>query len=487
MLISFYTTRVTLEQLGVNDFGLNNLLSCVVSMFSFINSSMGTAVQRYYCIEIGRQNAYALKRIFGVGLFLHLIIATITFLVAEIFAFIFLDRMNISTERLNVAHFVFQMGLLTLCMGIITLPYTALLRAREMFSQTAIVEIFQAFFRLLNLYLLIISPFDKLASLAVLNFIVSFITILTFVILARRFEESHTYPIFDKNMIKGMLKFVTFLIFGIFAQLLNAQGITVLINIFFGLTINAAYAVALQVQNAVNTFVVNFKVAVVPQIMSSYGAEDLKSMHLLIDLGTKITFLMMLVISIPIIFCSDYVLKIWLNNPPQHASEFVALILICININSFTYFHYQGVHASGKIAKQQTWISLSYIVSTIIVFILFYEKFSFFAAIYVNMGVALFQNTINIYYAKKIFNYSIKNFFSAILIPSVLIVVFCFGLTKGLLSLVENLHFKFVLLFLIDVCIIPFISLYILFNQNERIKIVLFFKKSWLKHSCRRL
>ena len=477
MLISFFTVRVTLEQLGVQDYGLNNLVGSIVTMFSFINGSMGTAVQRFYSCEIGRENNERLKKIFGVGVFLHLAVAFVTLLLIEIFAVFFLEKMNIPPERMFAAHIVFQASALTLCLGIVTVPYSALLRAREMFSQTAMVEIIQAFLRLGVLYLLIVLPFDKLITLSLLNLAVSAAGILAFVVMARRFAETHSRPIYDKPLIKEMLGFISFLLLTVLAQLMNTQGVVMLINLFFGLTINAAYAVAVQVQHAVNAFVLGFKSSMVPQIMASYGAEDLKSMHRLVNFGTKITFLMLLMITLPIVFSAQWILELWLKNPPQYAAELVSLTLISINISSFTYFHYQGVHASGKIAKQQIWMSSLFVVSIAVIFILFKLSMSFYTAIFVNMVVGALQCCVNLYYAKQRFEYSLWQFAKEILVPSMIMVAICAAVMKGCVSLVESGFFKFICSMGIDLLVVPFVAFYVLFEKNERGNVLEFAKK----------
>lgn len=477
MFISFFAVRVTLEQLGVEDYGLNNLVGSIVAMFSFINGSMGTAVQRFYSFEIGRENKDRLKRIFGVGLYLHFIVATITLVISEFFALFLLGKMNIPPDRMTAAHVVFQTGVATLVLGVVSVPYSAMLRAREMFSQTALVEIVQAFLRLGVLYLLVILPFDKLVALSLLNFGVSFGGILAFVVMARQFEETHSGPIRDQNLMKEMLKFVSLLILTVLTQLLNTQGIVMLINLFFGLTINAAYAVAAQVQHAINAFVVNFKSSMVPQIVAAYGAGDLKSMHRLIDFGTKVTFLMMLMITLPIIFFTRMILTLWLNNPPMYAAELVMLTLIAINVSSFTYFHYQGVHASGKIVQQQAWMSGLYLLSIAFVFVLFKLGFSFYAAVIVNIVVGVLQVWINLFYARKYIEYSVLNFTKTIVLPVILVSVFAVGCFY-VCSVVANTDCaRFVLVMVADIVFLPLISLWVLLNRDERNQVFGFMKK----------
>ncbi len=477
MLISFFTVRVTLEQLGVEDYGLNNLVGSIVSMFSFLNGSMGTAVQRFYSYEIGQGNQDRLKKVFGTGLYLHLIVAAITFVISEVFAVFFLQKMNIPAERMVAAQIVFQISILTLVLGIITVPYSALLRARELFSKTALVEICQAVLRLGNLYLLIIIPFDKLIVLSSLNFFVSAGGILIFVLIGRRFEETHTLPLMDKNLIKEMLKFVSLLLVTVLAQLLNTQGVVMLINLFFGLVVNAAYGVAVQVQNAVNTFVTNFKSSMVPQIMAAYGAGDLDSMHKLINFGTKITFLLLMMVTLPLVCSAQWILTLWLKQPPEYSTQLVILTLISINISSFTYFLAQGIHASGNITKQQIWLSGSYLISILVIFFIFKAGLSFYYAIYVNMGVGVLQGCVNLYYARKYIGYSFKYFVKKIMIPVmfvlvILVIVFFFE---------TKFHFaeisKFLIFAVTDIVIVPTVGMLILFDSTERTKVMQIIKK----------
>lgn len=422
MVISFFMVRVTLQQLGVEDYGLNNVVSSIVSMLSFLNGSMGTAVQRFFSIEIGRENESALSRVFGIGLSLHGLVALITFIIAEIFAIFFLEKMNIPPERMWAAHVVFQISIVSLALNILNVPYAALLRAREQFSKTAVVEIIQAFLRLGVLYLLVTIDYDKLVTLALLNLGITFYYVGALTLMARQYREAHSKPCWDRNLVGRMLKFISLLIVTVLCQLFKVQGLVFLINLFFGLAINAAFAIAVQVSNMVNTFVVGFKQSMVPQIMESYGASDMNSMYRLINLGTKITFALLLLISMPIIIEADFLLKLWLGDPPQFSSTFVVLTVIYINISSFTYFLYQGVHATGSITQQQIWMSSLYVANVVLVYIAFKLGFGFFSAMYINMIVSAIQCFINVYYAHKCFGYDIKFFIRRVLLPCFLAV-----------------------------------------------------------------
>lgn len=470
MVISFFTARVTLEQLGVDNYGLNNLVGSIVSMLSFLNGSMGTAVQRFYSIEIGKGNEKGLSKVFSVGLSLHCIIAAVTFVLAEIFALFFLEKMNIPADRLYAAHIVFQISIVSLVLNIVNVPYAALLRAREMFSKTALIEIIQSFMRLGVLYLLITINYDKLIVFSCLNFAVTLYYIISLTSLAFQFKESHVLPAWDKDLVRQMLSFISMLVVTVLASVLKVQGVVFLINMFFGLAINAAYAVAVNVSNMVNNFIASFKQSVVPQMMASYGAGDYKTMHSLIDSGTKITFLLLMLLSIPVIYEADFILTIWLKTPPEHAAELVQLVLIYINIASFSYFHYQGVHATGKIVHQQLWMSLTYLANIFLIYLTFLLGFSFYSAIYVNMVVSVFQVVINLYFAWRCFEYDVRLFFMKTVLPCFFIVLVVCCVNSLICFTMADSILRFIVVGLTSTFVLIGMGIYYLLDRNEREK-----------------
>lgn len=467
MIISFFTTRVVLQVLGVDNYGLNNLVGSIVSLLSFINGSMGTAVQRFYSIEIGKKNEDRLGKVFGTGLYLHIIVAVITVFLAEIFAIFFLEKLNIPQERMFAAQCVFQISILTFALNIINVPYAALLRAREEFSKTAIVDIIQAVLRLLILYLLCRINYDKLITYALLNFAISLYYIGTITWLAKRYKECRVTICKDKQLIKEMMKFVSLLLVTVLASLFRDNGLVIFINLFFGLAINAAYAIAHQIMNVVNTFVANFKQSIVPQLMSAYGANDIEGMNLLINRGTKITFLLMLIISLPIIFEIDTLLHLWLGIAPEHTSELVILTLININISSFTYFMYQGVHATGNITLQQAYMSSLYVLNIIFVYISFLLGFNFYTALYVTILFSIIQCFINVYFASKYFKYNVKTFISILYRCLICSLIVC-----GLLSIITNYISASIYRIILSTTTTIFLSLvigyFILLNKKEQ-------------------
>lgn len=472
MIVSFFTARITLEQLGINDYGLNNLVGSIVSMLTFLNSSMGSAVQRYYSYEIGKGNSEGLKKIFSVGLSLHALVAAVTLVAAELFAIFFLVKMNIPVERQFAAQVVFQISIFSLVINIMNVPYVALLRSRELFSQIAMVEIIQAVLRLGVLYLLVVLDYDKLIALSLLNLIITIYYVCALTILARKLKETHAYPSWDKQLVNKMLSFISILIVTVLANLLQIQGVAFLINLFFTLAINAAYGIAVQVSYLVNNFVSSFKQAVVPQIMSSYGAGDLKNMHNLIDMGTKISFILLMLVTLPVIFEINFLLKLWLENPPQYTAELIILTLVYLNVSSFTYFHYQGVHATGNIMQQQILMSSTYILNVIFVYFSFKIGFDFFYALCINIFFAVLQCGINLYCAKRKYRYDIVSFVKSLLIPCILSVAVVCSLLLLIKNLMQPFIGQFIIVVLSSISLTLLLSYKLILNAEERKKCV---------------
>ena len=466
-VVSFLTVRVTLQVLGSEDYGLNNLVGSIVAMFSFINGSMGTAVQRFYSYEIGKNNEQRLAKVFGVGMYLHIWVAVITLLIGEIFAVFFLHYLNIPQERMFAAHVVFQISLFSLACSILNVPYSAMLRAREDFTKFATLDILQAFGRLVILYLLYIISFDKLITLSILNACISLLYIGGVVALARKYPETKFRVERDKKMVKEMTSFISLLLFTVLFSIMRDKGIVVLINLFFGLVINAAYAIASQIMNLANSFAMNFKQAIVPQLMVAYSSGDTDRMNTLINSGTKITFVLMLLITMPIIFEPYFVLDIILADVPDYASTFTSLVLINVNLSSFTYFLYQGVHATGKIREQQVCMSALYVVNVLLIYIVYKVGLNCYSAMYVTIVCSFLQCVVNIIYARKTFGFDVWHFTRDIVSKSCIVAIITVGVLSAF-SFIQNDLLRFVIRLFASTSVILLSSYCLYFNQREK-------------------
>jgi len=469
MVISFITARVMLQQLGVEDYGLNNLISGVVTMFNFLNMSMGTAVQRFFNVEEAKADGISAKKIFGSAMLIHLAISAVTLILLEVFAIFFLHRLNIPVERMEVAQWVFQFTSINLILGIITVPPTAYLRAKEEFSKLAILDIVEAFGRLGILYLLYVSPADKLWTLAFLTFVLTLAYDLVIWIMSIRIygDVARPYVYFEKGLFWQMMSFSLLLLFAVASSMVYWQGLVMMINVFFGVAINAAYGIGNQIKTAVDRFLSNFKQSIVPQLMSSQSAGETERMYKLIYASTKITFVLSLLLAVPVIFETDFILKVWLKTPPEFTTRFVQLGFAVSVLNSFSFFVIQAIHATGKVTGYSIATSCSYLLCLGIIYVLMKMGYGFYVPMYVSVVLAVIVILITLFYAKRTFGFHVMDFCVKVVLRSLFfcaIMVGCFVLMnhfmeEGWLRLCMNL----LLSGLISVS-----SLYILMNKDER-------------------
>lgn len=468
MVISFFTARITLEILGSEDYGLNNLVGSIVSLFSFLNASMGTAVQRFFNYEMGKGNSKELGKVYGVGVYLHILVAFVTFILCEVFAIFFLHKMNIPAERLFAAHIVFQVSIISMVFQIINVPNYALLKAHEEFSRIAIIEIIQAVLRLVVLYFLYTISYDKLIVFATFNFGVTLYYVISLFVSARRYQESHHSICRDKELIKQMLNFISLLLITVLAEFGRNQGLVMLVNLFFGLTINAAFAIATQVSHMVNTFIINIKQPMVPQLMGSYGADDKEAMLDIIYKGTKITCVLLLMISLPMMFEMTSLLDIWLKNPPDNADKISVLFLINANIASFTYFLYQGVHATGKITNQQLIMSSLYVLNVTLIYIAFKMGMDYYSSLYLTIVISLGQCMANVILAKKYFNLNVHEFLQKCLLPCLVVVTITIPVLWGIVSFLPISLWRVLVVLLVGMSLILLLGYIIVMDYNEK-------------------
>ena len=292
MVVSLYTSRIVLSTLGINDFGIYNVVGGFVTMFAVISGAMTTATQRFISFEIGKKEKGNITTLFSTAVIIHLILGGIILFLAETIGLYFLNNyMNFPEDRYIAANWVYQFSILTFIINVISVPYNAAIVAYEHMKAFAYVSIIEVTLKLLIVYLLIISPIDKLIFYSLLLAITA-ITI-RFIYgwyCSKHFKECRTTWIFNHEYGKNMFAFVGWNLIGSIAGIAKEQGINVVLNIFFGAAINAARGIAYQVNGALNSFVSNFQLAMNPQIVKSFSVGDFSKMHSFIYLGSKISF-----------------------------------------------------------------------------------------------------------------------------------------------------------------------------------------------------
>ena len=355
MVVSLYTSRVVLNTLGVNDFGIYNVVGGVVAMFSMLSGSLSSAITRFITYELGTGNQDNLRKIFSSSVTIQIGLATLIVLLAEAVGIWFLNvKMNIPDARMVAANWVFQFSILTFAINLISVPYNASIIAHERMSAFAYISILEALGKLAIAYLITISPMDRLIFYALLMCVVALLIRLVYGYYCKKhFEECTYHLLWDKDLLKRMFGFAGWNFIGATSAVLRDQGGNIIINLFCGPAVNAARGIAFQVNNAISGFVTNFMTALNPQIIKSYATDNRDYMMDLIYQGARFSFYMLLILSLPVLVNTHYLLGLWLKIVPDHAVLFVQLVLLFAMSESISNPLVTAQHATGKIRDYQ--------------------------------------------------------------------------------------------------------------------------------------
>ena len=358
MAVQLFTSRVVLNTLGVVDYGIYNVVGGIVTMFAFLNGAMVTSTQRYITFELGKGNMQRLKEVFTTCVQIHLIISLIIVILGETVGLWFLyEKMVIPVDRFSAAMWVYQLSILTMCVQVMSVPYNSDIVAHEQMGVFAAISVIEVVLKLAVVYMLVIGDFDKLILYAVL--IASIQLLIRFFYTKycnKHYVESRLIQSFDKQLAKEMGKFMGWNIWGSLAATLFGTGLNLLLNVFFGPVVNAARAVAVQVEVAIAYFSTNFLMAVNPQITKLYAQNNLKDMHKLLFRASKFTFILLLVISLPVVVETDMILKVWLKIVPDYSVIFLRLLLAIVIIDSVARPLMTAAAATGDVKLYQSLI-----------------------------------------------------------------------------------------------------------------------------------
>lgn len=355
MVINLYTSRVILNALGVEDYGIYNVVGGVVSMFSILSGSLSAAISRFVTFELGKGNIEKLKKVFCTAVNVQVVLIFIIIVLFETVGLWFLNnKMVIPTERLDAAFWVFQFSVVTFAVNLLSVPYNASIVAHERMSAFAYISIFDAVAKLLIAFVIFKNPIDRLVYYGILVLIVGLIQRFIYASYCKRhFEECRYSFAFDKQITKEMFGFAGWNFIGASSAVLRDQGGNMIINLFFGPSVNAARGVAMSVNHAVTGFVSNFMTALNPQITKSYASGDYEYMFKLIFQGARLSFYILLILALPIIFTTQYLLEMWLGIVPEHAANFARLVLIFTMSESLARPLVTVMLATGNIRNYQ--------------------------------------------------------------------------------------------------------------------------------------
>lgn len=353
MLVTIFTSRLILAYLGVEDYGIYNAVGGIVGLFALISGSMSNSVMRFITFELGRHDKRNLQSVFSTSINAMLIISLIVILLGETIGLWFLNyKMNIPEDRMNAANWVYQSSIIIFVISLLNIPYNATIIANEHMKVFAYVSILESVMKLLIVYAIGLSSHDKLIVYVCLLVVVSLIIRLCYqTYCKRKFCECHYCRVNDFQLLKQLTSFAGWNFLGQGAFVVSTQGVNILLNVFYGVYVNAARGIAAQVQSAVLQFVNSFTVALNPQITKSYASRDFEYMHSLLFYGAKISFCLTFLITLPLYIETETVLSIWLVDVPQYAVSFVRLTLLYISVSVIPGTITPSIHATGRIKQ----------------------------------------------------------------------------------------------------------------------------------------
>ena len=427
MVISLFTSRIILDSLGISNYGIYNVVGGFVSIFAIMSSSLTNSISRFLTFELGKGDLEKLKRVFPTSLNVMFALSIVVLTVGETAGLWFINcKANIPNERLEAANFVYQLSIATFIMGLISVPYNASIISHEKMKTFAYIGIFEVVMKLIIVYALYVSPFDKLKIYALLLFLLSLsIRLIYGIYCNRNFQECHYRFIFDKPLLRQMTGFAGWNFLGQGAYQLNNSGVNLLINIFFGVTLNAARGIAVQVNNTLSQFTSNFMVALTPQITKSYAAGQLPEMHDLIFRGAKFSYFLCLLFLIPICIETDYILNLWLIEVPDYTVSFVRWSLYITAISMFSGTLITALHATGNIKRYMIIVGLVEVSNFPITYMAFKLGANPLYSYYIYFGVYLVLMFLRLYLVKDLIKMSGRRFMREVYARAAMVSAVC--------------------------------------------------------------
>lgn len=420
LLVSLYTVRVVLNKLGVEDYGVYSVVGGLVALFSFLSGSMAAASQRFFAFGLGQKDQEKLNKTFSVNLVIYIAIAVIAAIFLETVGLWFvIDQLKIPAARYDAAIFIYHFSIFTFIATIVQSPFVAMIIAHEDMHIYAYVSIVEAVMKLGVVFLLVYLPFDKLEIYSVLLFIVSMINVgMYFLISYRKYAECQ-FKIFiwDKKVFQEIVGFTGWTLYGQLTTVFRNQAVTILLNQFFTPVVVAAKAVATNITQQINVFSANFNVSLYPPIIKSYAAYDKDNMFSLIFHGSKITFFLMWVFTLPMFIEMNAILTIWLKNPPAQAVLFTRLALIEVLIHSISLPLATAARAPGKMKTYELILGSIQLAIFIVAWIVLYFGGEAYSVFIIAIAANILMFIVRLIIVSKLINLSVNLFLSKVALP----------------------------------------------------------------------
>lgn len=490
MFVSLFTSRVILNTLGIVDYGLNNVIAGVITLFAFLNGALGAASSRFLTFELAGENKEQVKKIFSTSFNIHFCMGIIIVLFCETIGLWLVNNiLNIPPERLFACNVIYQFVIISAFLSTTQVPLYAIIISYERMNVYAYLGISDAILKLCIAYLITISTFDKLITLGVLNLIVVIgVYIFIHIYCKRNFSEYTIAVSREKKLYKEMIGYSAWSLLGSSAGMLKNQGVNILMNIFFGPVVNAANAIAYQVNNALINFSNNFTTALNPQIIKSYANKDYDRMKSLVFRGGKFSFFLLMILSIPILLEANIILHIWLKSVPGYAVILTRLVVLLTLIECFAVTIGTSIQATGKIRNYQIFVAGIYLLNFPITYISYKFGAAPTAALIILIVLALINIFIRLYFFNIYLGISIFDYIKNVLLKSVIVMLFSCIFPIMIYKLMDEGYVRLLIITVVS-GVSSAICIYLLgLQKTERQKVYIFTKNKieiiWTKLSA---
>lgn len=468
MAITIYTTRVLLKVLGVEDYGIYNIVSTFVTFLAFITNALTSAMQRYFNVALGENDTEKYNKVFSISINILLIFSTAIFIIGETVGLWFLNtQLNIPEGKVYSAFWVYQLSLLTFVVNTLRTPYNASVIAHEKMAFYAYLSLFEVAMRLGTVFALLLIPFDKLIFYALLYLLLNALVNFIYVgYCSRRFKGCRYHFYKDKAVFKELLGFSGWTLLGQSAVIIHNQGVMIIVNRMFSVVANTAMAIANQVTAAVDLFVSNFQTAFKPQLIQTYSAGNLDSHYKLIFRASRFSFYLITILLVPLIQNIDYILTLWLGEYPKHTKEFVIYILLSHLISALSSPLITSIFATGRIKNYQIYFATSYIATIFAIYLCFVKGAPPYYAAIVAIFLQVILWIIRLYYVCITTRMPCVEYIKKVAVQCLLVSTFAY--LPIFLCNESQTFLNFILSSIVMVAYSGFIIMLLGLNKNER-------------------
>ena len=470
MVVTLYTSRVVLNVLGEVDFGIHNVVAGVVAMFGFLNSSMSATTQRFISFSLGKGDDKNLSKIFSTCVLTHAIIALLVFaLIESVGLWYFYHELNAPADRMDAAFWVFQCAAFSTIITVMSIPFNADIIAHEKMSAFAYITIVEVSLKLLIVFLLGICSIDKLAMYGILLLVVQVGIFMVYMLYClRHFKESRFKFVFEKTMFKEVSAFAGWNLWGHLAAILFSQGLNLLLNSFFGPVVNAARGLANQVDNAVRLFSTNFQMAMNPQITKTYAAGDLQAMHTLVYRSSRFTYLLLLVLSLPLMIETEPILQLWLGTVPAWTASFVRIMLGVVILDAVANPLMISAAATGKVKVYQSVVGGIQLTIVPIAYVVLKMGGNPNSAFIVHLCVCAVAFVVRFIIIRRLIHLSVINYLTDVFLKCLLVTAISVILPVALYILMPASIINMGIVVIVSMISVITVSYYVGLSSNER-------------------